>query len=80
MTLKSEYEKEKNLRLQDAGQIENASGYTNSYLKHGSACDGSARASVRMEWVRQAERVFLEEYEKDILKLAAKLCRDSVGE
>lgn len=74
MTLKERYEAEKALIMQDAEQIRTATTYTSEYLKHGSGCDSSDRAKVRMSFVKEAEMEFLRKYRKDILDRAADMC------
>lgn len=79
MTLKEKYEREKKEILQDAEVIESATDWT-SYLLQGSCCDSSERASKRMEWVERAISNFVKHHKKEILMLAAQMCRDSIGE
>jgi len=79
LTLKEKYENEKKEILQDAEQIETATDWR-SYLMHGSACDSSKRAHARIEWVERATHEFVEQNKKTILKMAAEMCRDSIGE
>lgn len=80
LTLKEQYEKEKRSIINDAVQLESASDYTKSYLKHGSSCDSSDRSQKRIHWVHKAEEEFLNNHKKEILSLAAEMCRDSIGE
>lgn len=65
--------------LNDAKQIETATDY-GSYLMHGNICDSSPRKDNRLKFVGNAEHQFIREHKQDILKLAAKLCRESIGD
>ena len=80
MTLKQKYEAEKALIIQDAEQIRNATTYTSEYLKHGSGCDSSDRAKIRMSFVKEAEMEFIGKHRKDILARAADMCLTQIGE
>jgi len=66
--------------LEDARQIESATGYNYNCLLHVNSCDSSLRNKKRMEFVKQAEAEFIESHKREILKNAAKLCRDSIGD
>lgn len=65
--------------IEDARQIESATGY-GECLYHHNCCDSSVRRSKRMAFVKQAEAEFIEANKKEILKNAAKLCRESIGD
>ena len=65
--------------IEDARQIESATGY-GECLYHQNRCDSSIRRYKRMEFVKQAEAEFIEANKKEILKNAAKLCRESIGD
>ena len=79
-TLKDQYEEEKKLMKWDAEELESATGFSHSCIYHGSAADSSDRASARYKWVMDAIDIITERQSKEILTLAAKLCRDSIGE
>ena len=66
--------------LEDARQIESATGYGPDCLYHQNRCDSSVRRDKRMAFVKQAEAEFIEANKKEILKNAAKLCRESIGD
>ena len=65
--------------IEDARLIESATGY-GECLYHHNCCDSSERRSKRMVFVKQAEAEFIEANKKEILKNAAKLCRESIGD
>lgn len=79
MTLKEKYEEEKMEILRDAEVIETATDWS-SCLMYGSGFDTSDRANKRMEWVERAISSYVKQHKKEILTLAAQMCRDSIGE
>jgi len=66
--------------IEDARQIESATGYGPECLYHQNRGDSSVRRFKRMAFVKQAEAEFIEANKKEILKNAAKLCRESIGD
>lgn len=84
MTLLEQFLEQKRQMLNDAQQIEtatgySATGYSDNYLMHGSRGDSSDRAKFRMEFVKRAEKEFVLEHRLAILARAAELCRQEIG-
>jgi predicted porin len=81
-TLKDKYEDEMKDLIRKADEIEKATSY-----KHGDGLEFSgtyhcsnSQNNDCMSWVRQAEKQFIDDNKKNILKLAAKMCREYAGE
>jgi hypothetical protein len=81
MTLFDEFKKKAGNAVSDAAEILRATDYHNEskHLRWGHACDNSADAVRRAEYVAQAERLVIRECKEEILKLAARLAIESIG-
>lgn len=78
MSITEKYKKEVEWQKQDAEMIRTATDYTNSYIKHGGACDSSDRANRRIKYVKQAEKEFIEKNKIEILNRASEICLDDI--
>ena len=77
VTLKEEIDK----RIVAYHQIKKSTNYSNDYtLKWGNACDSSADANFRAEYVKKAEKQFIENNKDKILELAAKMVKQELEE
>lgn len=57
----------------DAQAIKTATDYNDEYIKHGSKCDSSDRRAFRLFYVKEAEKIIINENKARILELASKL-------
>jgi hypothetical protein len=79
MNVKEKHKKEIEELIIDAATIRTATGYHDNYLKRGNVCDSSVRNGIRMEYVRKAEKEFLENHTEDILQRAADIILEDIG-
>jgi hypothetical protein len=79
VTLRSNYEQLVKHYEHLASKIESASTYTDRLRFGGNSWDSSPYASECMGFVRRAEKKFIDEHKKDILKLAAQLVIEEIG-
>ena len=80
MNLQEIYKQQRKEYETDIEQVLSATDYTDSYIKHGNQCDSGYRCDIRMEFIKKAEKIFIDSNKKDILKLAAEMIKDYIRE